>query len=299
MTQSEVLNTALQFLLDKGAEQAYSYLKSNFGRCDEPYSAEIYKLRCSLAVRCGLIDEALEIMNEAVIEKELWFRPEFFDDEVLAPVWKTETYKRCRHKSDRLYTEARQKSKTFCTWNRVRAERIMVALHGNGQNAEDSKAVWKFAEELGWQTEYVQSKEPDSVGKYRWEDHSAAPYQLEAICGNIGWHDYDERALAGYGSGCNVILRALNGGMLECDKIILVSPNIPMIDSQAESLFKTLISSGSVLTVLCCKGDSVSIGYAQRLVKGAMEKNIPVKYIEAEGTGVPKNLAEQVKPYIE
>ncbi|MBE6992211.1 MAG: hypothetical protein E7430_06510 [Ruminococcaceae bacterium] len=299
MTQSEVLNTALQYLLDKGAEEAYSYLKSNFGRCDEPYSSQIYSLRCCLAVQSGNADEALCIMNEAVIEKELWFRPEFFDDEVLAPVWKSEIYKQCRHKSDRLYTEARQKAKTFCTWDRVRANRIMVALHGNGQSVSDSKAVWQFAEELGWQTEYIQSKEPDSVGKFRWEDNSSAPYQIEAICGNIGWHDYDERALAGYGSGCNVILRTLNGGMLECEKIILVSPYIPMLDTQADSLYRSLVSSGSELMVICCKGDSVSGSYASRLVKGAMEKGIPVKFIEAEGSGVPKNLAQQVKPYIE
>lgn len=298
MTQSEVLNTALQYLVDQGAAEAYSYLKYNFGNCDEPYCAQIYGLRCSLAVRCGSIDEALEIMYEAVIDKELWFRPEFFDDEVLQPIWKTEVYKQCRQRSDRLYTEARQKAKTFCTWDRVRANRIMIALHGNGQNIEDSKKVWQFAEELDWQTEYIQSKELDSVGKYRWEDNSAAPYQLEAICGNIGWHDYDERALVGYSTGCNVILRALNGGMLECEKVIFVSPYIPVMDTHAESIYKVLLSSGSELTVFCCKGDEVSCEYASRLVNGAIEKGIPAKLIEAEGCGVPTSFSALAEPYL-
>lgn len=296
MTQSEVLNTALQYLLDRGAAEAYSYLKYNFGNCDEPYSSQVYGLRCSLAVQCGLMDEALEIMNEAVMEKGLWFRPEFFDDEVLAPVWKTEVYKHCRHKSDRLYTEARQKAKMLCTWNRVRAGRIMIALHGNGQNAEDSQKLWGFAEECDWQVEHIQSKELDSMGKYRWDDHSAAPYQVETICGSIGWHDYDERALVGYGSGCNIILRAINSGMLECERLLLVSPHIPMIDTQAESLYKILLSAGSELVVFCCKGEEGE--YASRLVKGAIENGISAKLVEAEGHGVPRNLAELARPYI-
>ena len=119
MTQSEVLNIAMQYLLDKGAAEAYSYLKNDFEHCDEPYGSQLYGLRCSLAAQCGLIDEAMEILSEAVMEKELWFRPEFFDDEALAPVRRTDIYKKCRQRSDRLFTEARQKSKMICTWNRV------------------------------------------------------------------------------------------------------------------------------------------------------------------------------------
>ncbi len=296
MTQSQLLDSTMQLLVDKGAESAYSFIKRNYEKCEDPCDARVYQLRCTLAIQSGQIDEGLEIMNEAVMTRELWFRPEFFDDEVLAPVWKTETYKQCRHRSDRLYTEARQKAKTFCTWDRVRDQRIMLALHGNGQSIQDSKQLWQFAEEFGWQTEYIQSKELDFVGKYRWNDNSSAPYQLETICGQVGWHDYDERALVGYGSGCNVILRALNGGMLECEKIILVSPHIPVIESDEENIFKMLLNADSQLLVFCCKGrDNTS---AVKLVRDAIGHGVAAKLIEAEGSGVPNNFPELVKPYL-
>lgn len=300
MIVSQLLNETMQYYLDRGPEAAEAYIEGACGDRVVPPEPELYETRFRLAAICGKTQRALRLMHEAIFEKEIWYLPETFDCKDLESLAGNEDFESCRARSQELLKAARDSSHTLCSWSRITGSRIMLALHGECQTMEDAEKHWSFARELGWQMECVQSRELQAPGKYRWEPNGTGPYQLESVCSNIGWYDYEERALAGFGTGCNTILRAIASGILECELVVLHAPLLTVLDTSADSLYKNLLSGGTRLVLTCGTADGEALECAQILDQGCKDRGIELDYVEIDGLGheFPEDFSDIASKFI-
>ena len=77
--------------------------------------------------------------------------------------------------------DAAAKTKEVFSWERKKADKLFLAVHGNTQNGQTARNDWETL--LGgnsqWQIETIQSAEPDGYGTYRWS-YDMVSYQSVA-----------------------------------------------------------------------------------------------------------------------
>lgn len=300
MNENKLLNTTLIIYDSQGAEQAYSFLLRNHNSIIVSNKSQIYNFLYCLAAVTGKKEESLSWIEEAVIEKGYWYRPEVFDDSDLEILAGEERFEHCKEISKSRYLAAEKMAGTVCTWTRNTSNDILLALHGNQQNIQICKAYWEFMKKKGTQVEYVQSRELDSYQLYRWEDNGDGDRQLDNVCGKIDWNNYRTRILGGFSSGCNVILKSLMINEFTCDYIILQSPWIPVINEELDNVLANLKQKKIKILMICGESDEDCAPLAQMFQQKAIESNIDISTIWVKGLShdFPDNFEEIVSEYL-
>ena len=264
-----LLDETLKILNEDGVTEAYRYLLAQKEHLDD-HSSQLYNFLYCLASLAGAKSEALAWLKEAIVEKGYWYRPEVFEDEDLNLIRDCDEFTEYKKISDKKYHQALKESKTLCTWEEVKKDKLALVLHGNQQNMFFGRDYWNFLDGEGYQLEYVQSKTIDSHNLYRWEDEGET--QLDEIIFKISWGDYSHTALCGFSAGCNEILKTLLRGDVKCGKIILVCPWIPMIDKYLNELITAL--KNVKIGIICGGEDEDCLPYAKKLYEEAKEKGL-------------------------
>lgn len=223
MNEDQLLNSTLQLIKNEDTSKAYDFLVSNKDNL-EYISSQVYNFLYCLAATSNKKEEALRWLEEAIITQGLWYRPEVFEDEDLDSIRDDIAFEVCCKKSEQRYLKALQGAETISTWAEKKRERVVLCLHGNQQNNDISKGYWGFLEGSIYQVEYIQSKEIDSYGLFRWEDEGSGPEELFGVINSIEPDLYEETILCGFCSGCNLILKFMKDFDITCSKIILQSP---------------------------------------------------------------------------
>lgn len=260
---------------EQGISEAYSYL-INKKSVIQTVSSQYYNFLYCLAAMDNKNDEALAWLEEAIIDKELWYRSEVFEGEDLDGIRDLERFKKCFEISERKYKIALEQTKTLFTWKEKERNKLVVALHGNQQNLNDSKEKWDFLRKKEYQVEYIQSSEIDSIHIFRWENEGTGPKQLTDAVKQTPWNDYDKKILCGFSSGCNVILRSILHYDLNCSTIILQSPWIPMIENELEDVVQKLEELKINVFVICGKKDDDCFSLSQTFYERATERNVRI-----------------------
>jgi len=115
MNEIKLLNDTLELIGDDGTAKAYEYLLSNLGQIDNR-SSQVYNFLYCLAATSGKQVEALDWMEEAIMEKGLWFRPEVYEDEDLDSIREDDRFKEYTSLSLARYLEASKTVETEFTW---------------------------------------------------------------------------------------------------------------------------------------------------------------------------------------
>ena len=282
MSEERLLDEALEILGKSGASEAYAYILSNKELLDE-HSGQLYNFLYCLSAVIGAKDEALGWMREAIIDRDYWYRPEVFEDSDLDSIRDEAEFAECKKISDERYREALKSSRTLCTWKEVKRAKLALALHGNQQNMDSDKGYWRYLEDEGYQVEYVQSQTIDSHMLYRWENNGET--QLDGVIKQIPWESYDAHALCGFSAGCNEILKTLANTDFKCEKIILQSPWIPIIDD-ADSLDRLLTALCKVtMHIICGENDDDCLPHAKKLAEAAASQGLDCKLEIIAGLG--------------
>jgi hypothetical protein len=300
MNQNKLLNTTIEILSNQGAEPAYNYMLHNQNNVIDSNRSQVYNFLYCLAAVTGKKEEALSWLEEAVVVNKYWYRPEVFNDSDLDSLVGEERFERIKTISEKRYLEAKKTAKTQCTWTNKTRNNILIALHGNQQNIEMCKKHWEFMKDNDYQVEYLKSCELDSYELYRWEDDGNGELQLNNICEEIDWSNYDKRILGGFSSGCNVILKAILENKINCEYIILQSPWIPIINEKAEELISVLEHGKIKILLICGDCDEDCTPLAQTLQHKATEKKIDINTVWIKGLShdFPDNFQEIVSEYI-
>ena len=278
--ESSLLDDTLTVLERDGAAAAYQYLlahKSQLQAC----SSQLYNFLYCLAAVSNAPDEALSWMREAIVEKGYWYRPEVFDDEDLDTLREEADFCAYRTMSHARYYKALEQAQTRCTWQGITQGKLALVLHGNQQNMHTDSAYWQFLAPMGYQVEYVQSKTIDSCDLYRWDDDSET--QLDRVVEQIPWRDYDSRMLCGFSAGCNEILKTLLKPAVTCEKILLYSPWIPVIESRMDDLMAAL--SGTSIEIICGSEDRDCLPHALALAAAADRHHLDCSFRQIAGLG--------------
>ncbi|MCL2377036.1 MAG: hypothetical protein FWC76_06540 [Defluviitaleaceae bacterium] len=272
MREEQLLDKALEILGKSGAAEAYSYILSNKGLLDG-HSSQLYNFLYCLSAAIGAKDEALAWIGEAIVDKGYWYRPEVFEDDDLASIRDEAKFLEYKKISDERYHEALKGASALCTWEEAKSGKLALVLHGNQQNMYSDNGYWKFLEGEGYQVEYVQSRIIDSHMLFRWEDDGET--QLDGIIEKLPWQRYDTRILCGFSAGCNEILKALVKPTVKCEKIILQSPWIPMIDDNLDNLLVAL--GETAIEIICGENDDDCLPHAKKLAEEAAKRGLNCK----------------------
>lgn len=288
MNEEKLLDKTLCILEEQGSDNAYKFLLEHKNEIKEP-TAQLYNFLYCLAAVGGHKEEALNFMEEAIIQKKMWYRSEVFDDEDLNSISDTERFKECRKVSDERYLEALKNTYTYFSWQNKTADKLAVALHGNQQNVEICRENWQFLNAEKYQIEYVQSKDLDSIDLFRWDEESKP--QLPAVLNKIDNESYSEVLLCGFSAGCNEILKSILDKPDICNKIFLASPWIPVINSEGEKIAEKIAEHNIEVNIYCGKKDDDCYPLAVSFEKILKSKSVRVKtvYTEKEAHEFPEN----------
>lgn len=281
MNENKVLNKTIEILNKEGAKEAYVYLISEK---ENMYpSSQYYNFLYCLAALSDNSEKALYFLEESIIEKKMWYRPDVLLDDDLISIKGSERFLICKKISDARYMEAKKDAVTLFTWEKKTATKLAIALHGNQQNIDVCRNDWKFLESFGYQVEYVQSLEIDSQDLFRWEDD--AKVQLPFVLEKIGSERYQEHMLCGFSAACNELLKSVLEYEINCNKLILVSPWIPIIEKEIEEVIKILNEKQIELILICGKEDEDCYPMAVELAKLIEENKGIVRTIFKENLG--------------
>lgn len=281
MNEKKVLNKTIDILNKEGAKEAYEFLIRQKGKIEE--SSQFYNFLYCLAALSDRPEKALSFLEEAIVDKKMWYRPEVFLDDDLLSIRDSERFINCRKISDARYKEAIKESSTIFTWKEKTETKLAIGLHGNQQNIGICKNDWKFLKTLGYQVEYVQSSEIDSQDLFRWEDN--AKVQLPFVLDRIGLEEYGEYILCGFSAACNEILKSFVDYDINCHKLILVSPWIPIIEKEANKVVEALNKRQIEVILICGKEDEDCYPMALELAKSIKDNGGNIKTIFNENLG--------------
>ena len=202
MNEDVLLEEVLALAEQDGYEPAYDFLLAQRGAWKDGEHPQIYYFLACLAAGAGRAPAALEWLAEAVEQKEYWYRPEVLDDGDLKPLFGDARFETLRKISEGRYEEARRAGRTQFSWRGRAAGTLVLAVHGNGQNAGLARRDWAPLERAGAQVETVQSSVVDCTGRFRWE-YDGENYRQTADAARIVQDaGYERQVWAGFSAGC-------------------------------------------------------------------------------------------------
>lgn len=271
---------------ESGYAAAYRFLLDAYEREPESYGPQtLYFLSCLAGGSDGPA-EALDWLRKSIAGHGWWYRPEVLEDDDLAPLKDDPDFCTLRSVSDARYAAAAAQARPRLSWERKTAEGLLLAVHGNTQNAQTARADWTPAvgTDGRWQLETIQSGEPDGYGTYRWSYDMRAYLPVADAIGDMQKKGYRRLVCGGFSAGCDMLLRAAAFTPARCDMLILQSPWIPVLQDHAQTLTAALRQKGIALRILCGAEDEDCLPLAQQLYAAADRVGIDVELIVQENS---------------
>ena len=265
MNEDVLLEEVLALAEQDGYEPAYDFLLAQRGAWKDGEHPQIYYFLACLAAGAGRAPAALEWLAEAVEQKEYWYRPEVLDDGDLKPLFGDARFETLRKISEGRYEKARRAGRMQFSWRGRAAGTLVMAVHGNGQNAGIARRDWAPLERAGAQGETVQSSVVDCTGRFRWE-YDGENYRQTADAARIVQDaGYERQVWAGFSAGCDMLLRTLLYTGLSCDTLALQSPWTPLLEKECAAVCRALAKKNVEVHLFCGTQDSDCIEMAQML----------------------------------
>lgn len=137
--ENDLLEQALA-VAESGYAAAYRFLLDAYEREPESYGPQtLYFLSC-LAGGSDRPAEALDWLRKSIAGHGWWYRPEVLEDDDLAPLKDDPDFCTLRSVSDARYAAAAAQARPRLSWERKTAEGLLLAVHGNTQNAQTARA---------------------------------------------------------------------------------------------------------------------------------------------------------------
>ena len=300
MREDKVLNDTLEVLEEEGVKSAYDYVSGHMKDIPNP-SGQYYNFLYCLAALDGKSEEAMGYLEEAIVQRGYWYRPEVFDDGDLDSLRDIPRFQELEKISKRRYEKALETSETKISWEKRTKDNILLVLHGNQQNMSHSREEWSVLSDKNLQVEYMQSEEIDSFEIFRWEDEGNGPLQLKSCLEKIQWDEYGQSILGGFSAGCNVILRAILEEDIDCSAIVLQSPWMPMVESSLPQLVEILMGKNIKVMIICGAKDHDCLEPSKTLASALINNGVVVKsiWVNELGHEFPDDFKEIVGDFLE
>ncbi|MFQ3543158.1 alpha/beta hydrolase [Halobacillus rhizosphaerae] len=282
-TYTELLNTTLAIYADHGSLEAYHYITKHAAET-EGLQAQIYNFRYSLAAASGLADLALNIMKEAVIERQYWYSWEYLqEDEDLDPLRKYPEFldmlRICKEREKRAKAEAKPELKVIAKASSERQRRnLVITLHGDQENNEITEKYWNSITSNTYSLALPQSSQVEFSDGYSWHNAEKGMAELQQHYQQvISIEDYESIIVGGFSAGAGIVLKALLNGQVEADGFILASPWLSEIETW-KNKFALLKEKGIKGYIICGDQDSDCLEHAEKLIDLLTADSIPHQF---------------------
>lgn len=277
MTEDLLLDKTLEVLDTNGYEAAYEFLLSNRHQlCETDANASSYYFLSCLAAGCQQPEAALQWLEEAIVTKGFWFRPEMLEDDDLSVLSENEDFQKYIQLSRDRFLEAQNQAKPICTWQVKEKPSLLLNFHGNGENAAIAQNTWQQLESQTLQVEAVQSSRVHAYERFRWHYDDTNYQDATGRLQEIAEANYDKLFLGGFSAGCDMILRILTLTDTTCHTILLQSPWTPFIETHAEDIAAALKSKNIRARIYCGALDENSLVMANKLHASLQNSGVDV-----------------------
>ena len=246
LSYQHILNQTLTLYQQKEYQAAYDYITSH-QEDDYVNKAQLYNFRYSLLAKLGKVDQALDILKEAVIDRGYWYSPPILtDDDDLLPLQEHQVFKECLNLCRERETKAKEKSAIKVIKQDTDQPNQLVILHGNQENATVALHNWNIPLFKNYAKYVIQSDQIDFSDGYHWEDLSHSNKMLqraftEEIPNQITF-------IGAFSAGCGALLDLLLTTSLSCESIILVAPWLPNLKAISDQI--TQLSGYRFITIV-------------------------------------------------
>jgi predicted esterase len=153
-------------------------------------AALIYNWRYCAAARMNQTDLALQLLQEA-LDLGFWLSAAYLTSDVdLKSLQELPEFKRLLEISEKKFQAAQANSKPValslpCPSTADQPLPLLLCLHGNAMNAEESAQHWQGAVSLGWYTVLLQSSQIFAANAYVWDDLELGAREIKAHYQNL------------------------------------------------------------------------------------------------------------------
>ena len=197
----------------------------------------IYNWRYCAAALLGKSDLALQLMQEA-LDAGFWYREDYFrNDEDLKSLQGLPEFNRLVEENERRHQAAQAEAKPLLLTMPAPATTteplpLLMTLHGNNSNAENSVEFWESAVEHGWLTALPQSSQVFSSEGYVWDDFEWGARELKAHYQELSTkHPVDSARVivGGFSKGGEMAIWLALKEVIPLAGFIAVNPGGPLI----------------------------------------------------------------------
>jgi len=291
LTYNQLINQTLNHYLNGDYKEAYTTIteKASLVTGNE---AQVYNFRYSIACKLGDTELALNLFKEAILEKGFWYACSYLkeDDDLEAlrssPEFEA-LYEIC-HAREAKSRESVKSSLLVLSpeHQEVSAtKQILIALHGNQENALLTKPYWSEALNHGITLVLPQSSQIEFSDAYCWDDLEKSTLELASLFNQLMEEmpvPIENRMIGGFSAGARTALSAVITSAVEVDKLILVSPWLPEIDTLEDELEK-LKAMDVKLYVFAGSLDEDCLEGSLKLVKWLDANEIPHEFTLVPG----------------
>ena len=264
--ENDILEATLS-IAENGYVEAYRFLVDVYENDAGNFGPQaLYFLAC-LAGGADMSEKALAWIRKAVADNGWWYRPEVLEDGDLEPIKYNAEFIALKAVSDARYADAAAKAKEVFSWNGKKTEKLFLAVHGNTQNGQTARNDWEplLGENSHWQTETIQSAEPDGYGTYRWSYDMVSYQPVAKALQRIQSEGYKQIVCGGFSAGCDMLLRTVLFTPARCDMLILQSPWIPLLQDDAVRVIDAVGKKEIALSIFCGSEDTDCLPMAEQL----------------------------------
>lgn len=289
-TFTNLLNEGLDLYHAGKFQEGYELMTSNAGHVPRN-DAQVYDYRASMACRAGHPELAMELLAEAVMEKDCWYAQEYLEgDDDIAPVARLPAFARLKEVCAEREREARAASTADLVLakapSRDEHAPIVIVLHGNAQNVPICQEDWRGVLEEGFDLAFVRSSQLTFSDAYVWNDLEKGARDLgEKLDALRAMGELDGRPLimAGFSAGARMVLRAVIDAMIDADALVLIGPWLPEIDEWSG----TIRSMGERMpgTCIICGDRDDCLPGAQALADALGIMGRPCRFLVPAGLG--------------
>ena len=197
----------------------------------------LYNWRYCAAAMLGKTDLALEIIQES-LDAGFWWREDYLrSDEDLKSLQDLPEFNRLVELSEKKRQEAQAATKPIALPLPVPAVvtqpfPLLLALHGNTQNAANSVEFWESAVEQGWLTIMLQSSQVSGPDMYVWDDLELGASEITAHYQQLSKEhqvDSGQVVISGFSKGGEMAIWLALKEIIPLAGFIAVNPGGPYI----------------------------------------------------------------------
>lgn len=181
----EMIQQVIAYAYNEETEQAAYDLLTEAAPHFPDHAALIYNWRYCSAGRMNQTDLALQIIQES-LDLGFWISPEYLTpDDDLKSLKDLPEFKRLVELNEQMYQAAQAESKPVALIlqdppTTGQPLPLLLSLHGNAMNAEESAQHWQSAVPLGWYTVILQSSQIVGPNAYVWNDLELGASEIKA-----------------------------------------------------------------------------------------------------------------------